>query len=145
MASITDKDIAEAKSDAIASGAEVWVTDKDKARGRGRMRLRASPSGKCAFYFRYADSNGKQVPLKIGIYDEKGKGGLSLKEAREKADELSKLYQHGKRDLRAYLEHKVAEESIAEDVVGLSRPGGPLAWHIRSNHFPVDGREISRI
>lgn len=121
MASITDKGIAKAARDAKSSGADVWMTDEAKARGVGRLRVRATPAGHCAFYFRYSDPSGKQVPLTLGSYDDKGAAGLTLKAARAKAGELSKLYQAGKRDLRAYLEHEAAEDLERMDTAAKAR------------------------
>lgn len=139
MASITDKNVAKAIRDAKATGADVWVTDASKARGVGRMRLRANPSGKCAFYFRYSDSDGKQVPLKFGTYNEKGEGGLTLKEARAKAGELSKLYQDGKHDLRAYLEHQEAEESARMAMAARARSEAERQATAGTLHKLLDG------
>ncbi|MBW0961619.1 hypothetical protein KX778_24220, partial [Escherichia coli] len=66
---------------------------------------RLRPNGERHFYFRYTNSNSERVFLPLGIYDQAGVDGLTLKEARLK--ELSRLYQSGIRDLR---EHIQAEE-----------------------------------
>jgi integrase len=108
---LTVQTIQKALRDAKASGADVWITDQTKARGIGRLRLRARPSDAGIWYYRYSDPEGKQVQLSIGAYDAKSVTGLSLKEARDKAGELSKQYQDGHRDLRAHLEHQQAEEA----------------------------------
>jgi len=121
MASITDKGILKAARDAKKNGADVWLTDESKARGVGRMRLRATAAGQCAFYFRYSDSGGKQDTLPLGTYDDKGAAGLTLKAARGKAGELSKLYQDGKRDLRAHLEHESAEKRARMETAARAR------------------------
>lgn len=110
MASLTDKRVTAELRDAKASGADVWLTDATTARGVGRLRLRARSSGQGMFYFRYSDAQGKQDQLHLGMYDNSGVAGLSLKDARAKAGELSRLYQAGHRDLRAYIEHQQAEE-----------------------------------
>ncbi|MGA8147287.1 MAG: tyrosine-type recombinase/integrase [Gallionellaceae bacterium] len=110
MASLTVKGIAKAARDAKAEGADVWITDASKARGVGRLRLRATATGHCSFHFRYSDSDGKQGTLSLGSYDESGASGLTLEAARAKAGELSKLYQGGKRDLRAHLDHEEETE-----------------------------------
>lgn len=111
MANMTDKGIAAATREAKASGADVWITEETKSRGKGRLRLRATVTGQGVFYFRYSDSSGKRDSLTLGSYDAKGVDGLTLKDARAKAGELSKLYQDGKRDLREHLDHEEAEES----------------------------------
>lgn len=121
MASITDKGILKAAREAKSSSADVWLTDASKARGVGRLRLRASAAGPCAFYFRYSDSNGKQDSLAIGAYDAKGESGLTLKGARAKAGQLSNLYQTGKRDLRAHLDHEAAEERARIETAARAR------------------------
>ena len=61
-------------------------------------------SGDRLFYFRYTNSQGERVFLPVGNYDQSGKDGLTLREARTKAGELSRLYQAGIRDLREYQE-----------------------------------------
>lgn len=118
---MTDKEIAKAVRDAKKSGDDVWLTDASKARGVGRLRLRATPAGVCLFYFRYSDSRGKQDTIPLGSYDRSGKAGLTLKDARAKAGALSKLYQAGQHDLRAYLEHQQAEESARMQTAAKAR------------------------
>lgn len=110
MASLTEKGIPAALRDAKASGADVWLTDATKARGVGRLRLRARSTGQGIWYFRYSDAQGKQDQLRLGMYDNGGGAGLSLKKARAEAGRLTLLYQAGHRDLRAYEEHTQAED-----------------------------------
>ena len=121
MASITDKGIAKAVRDAKLCSADVWVTDATVQRGVGRLRLRATPAGQCAFYFRYSDSSGKQDSIALGTYDGEGRAGLTLHDARTRGGELSKLYQAGKRDLRAYLGHQSAEERASIEEAAKAR------------------------
>lgn len=100
MATITDKQM----------GAKVekpsWLIE-DAPRGCGRFMARLRPNGERHFYFRYTNSYSERVFLPLGTYDSAGIDGLTLKEARVKAGELSRLYQSGVRDLR---EHIQAEE-----------------------------------
>lgn len=100
MATITDKQM----------GAKVekpsWMIE-DAPRGCGRFMARLRPNGERHFYFRYTNSYSERVFLPLGTYDSAGIDGLTLKEARVKAGELSRLYQSGVRDLR---EHIQAEE-----------------------------------
>lgn len=105
MASLTDKTIAKAMREAKGSGVDVYLTDEAKARGVGRLRARARSTGQCLFYFRYVDPSGKQDSIAIGVYDIDGSRGLTLRKARDKAGQLSRMYQDGRRDLRAYVEH----------------------------------------
>jgi len=105
VASLTDKTIARAIREAKGSATDIYLTDEAKARGIGRLRARARSTSQCLFYFRYVDPTGKQDSIAIGVYDVEGRQGLTLRKAREKAGELSRLYQDGRRDLRAYVEH----------------------------------------
>jgi len=107
---LTVASIAKALGKAKTDGKEIWLTDATKARGVGRLRLRATAAGQGAWYFRYSNSKGKQGQLGLGIYDNTGASGLTLKAARDKFGELSKLYQSGIRDLRSHLEHESAEQ-----------------------------------
>lgn len=111
MSNWTDKTIEKAIRDAKASG-DVWLTDAAKARGVGRLRLRARAKG-AGFYFRYTNPEGRQCQIPLGIYDNSGKAGLTLKEARDKAGEMSRLYQSGTRDLHAYLAQQKADEAAS--------------------------------
>lgn len=110
----TDKSIDAALKDAKANKADVWLTEDAPARGVGRLRFRASVSGRASFYFRYTGPDGKQSQVPLGIYDNGGLDGLTLKEARERAGEMSKLYQSGIHDLHAYLAQQKAEK-VASD------------------------------
>lgn len=112
MSSFTDKTIEKAIRDAKASGSDVWVTDAVKARGVGRLRLRARANG-AGFYFRYTSTDAKQVQVPLGVYDGSGQAGLTLKEARARAGELSRLYQSGIHDLRGHLAQQEAERQAA--------------------------------
>lgn len=102
MGTITDKQI-NAKP-----GRSVWLTE-DAPRGCGRFMARLLKSGDKLFYFRYTNSHGERFFLPIGNYDQSGKDGLTLREARNKAGEYSRLYQSGIRDIKEHLE---AEEAV---------------------------------
>ncbi|WP_322002844.1 tyrosine-type recombinase/integrase [Marinobacter alexandrii] len=97
MGTITDKQMNS------KPGKSIWLTE-DAPRGCGRFMARILKSGDRLFYFRYTNSQGERVFLPIGNYDQSGKDGLTLREARTKAGELSRLYQAGIRDLREYQE-----------------------------------------
>ncbi|MGE0875657.1 MAG: tyrosine-type recombinase/integrase [Burkholderiales bacterium] len=78
----------------------------------GRLMFRARATGQGMFYFRYTNpTSGRQDSEPIGAYDPKGAAGLTLKDARAKQGEYSRLYQGGARDLRAHLEHERAEQA----------------------------------
>lgn len=108
MSSWTDKTIEKAVREAT-SGDDTWLTDAKVERGVGRLRLRVNGVGG-RFYYRYS-KGGKQSQVLLGVYDSSGRTGLSLKEARAKEGELSKLYQSGVHDLHAYLAQKKADEA----------------------------------
>ncbi|MCC6076040.1 tyrosine-type recombinase/integrase [Pseudomonas sp. GCM10022188] len=108
MATITDKQMSAKPSKAS------WLIE-DAARGCGRFMARIRPSGERLFYFRYTDANSERVFLPIGAYDPSGTDGLTLKEARAKAGEWSRLYQSGIRNLREHLEAEEAARIAARD------------------------------
>lgn len=101
MATITDKQMSAKPTKAT------WLIE-DAPRGCGRFMARLRPSGERLFYFRYTDANGERVFLPIGPYDPNGIDGFTLKEARTRSGEWSRLYQSGVRNLR---EHLAAEEA----------------------------------
>lgn len=73
-----------------------WANDL-KPRGAGQLQARRLANGDLAFYYRYTKPDRIQDRISLG-------SGLELAGARTKADELSKRYQSGERDLRAVLE-----------------------------------------
>ncbi|MBW2187391.1 MAG: integrase arm-type DNA-binding domain-containing protein, partial [Deltaproteobacteria bacterium] len=87
------------------TGKNTWLTDK-APKGHGRFCARITPTGKKMFYFRFTDHNGKREHLPIGGYDPQGTTGLTLKEARERAGEFSRLYQTGVLDIKGYFEEQ---------------------------------------
>lgn len=85
---------------------DTWLTEAF-ARGYGVFCGRITPSGERLFYFRYTDSKGGRPYIPIGSYSPNGANGLTLAQAREKAQELSRIYRAGAKDLR---EHLAAEQ-----------------------------------
>ena len=89
---------------------------EDAPRGHGRFCLRITPTGNRIFYFRYTATGSKQRWIVIGSHDATGKAGLTLKDARQQADEYSRLYQSGIVDLIEYFEEqekiKAAEAAL---------------------------------
>jgi integrase len=98
MSIITDRQM-----QAKANGKDQWLSE-DAPKGHGRFTGRITRSGDRLFYFRYTDPDGKRTWVPIGAYDPAGNSGLTLKSARERAGELSKLYQSGVVDLKRHLE-----------------------------------------
>ncbi len=78
-----------------------WLADA-AVRGAGGLVFYSSRAGTITAFFRHTTSDGKTDRLALGAYDPSGRSGLRLVELREKAGELSKLYQAGTRDLRAH-------------------------------------------
>lgn len=108
MATITDKQMS-AKLDK-----PTWLIE-DAPRGCGRFMGRLRPNGERHFYFRYTNSSSERIFLPLGIYDPAGVDGLTLKEARGKAGELSRLYQSGIRDLREHIQAKEDARTAARE------------------------------
>ncbi|MES2960036.1 MAG: tyrosine-type recombinase/integrase [Pseudomonadota bacterium] len=103
MGIITDKQM-----QAAPAAKDIWMIE-DGARGTGRFVARITPGGERLFYFRYADAKGGRVRLPLGAYDAAGRSGLTLRGARERAAELSRLHQSGVRDLREHLDLAVSD------------------------------------
>jgi integrase len=91
----------------------VWLSDGG-ARGAGTLVFRRS-GGLVRAYFRHTQTDGNRYALPLGHFDEEGRNGLSLTEARAKAGELSKLYLSGVKDLRVHLEAESAVRQAAEN------------------------------
>lgn len=70
------------------------------------------------FYFRFTGPDDKREYFPLGGYDPSGKSGLTVKEARSKAGELSLLYQGGVKDIKGHIEETQrlaeAERAAAE-------------------------------
>lgn len=82
---------------------DVWLSDK-APRGHGRFCARITKTGQRLFYFRYTNETGKREYIPLGGYDTSGIDGLTLKQARSKAGELSRNYQAGAINLTEHLE-----------------------------------------
>lgn len=88
-----------------------WRTEPGN-RNSGALRAKGGASG-ASFYFRYRTSDGRYDDLPLGRFDEKGRDGLTLIEAKMKAGELSRRYLSGETDLRLALETERREASLA--------------------------------
>lgn len=73
-------------------------------RGAGRLQVRRLSGGELAWYYRYQPPGGERVRIALGT-------GLTLAQAREQADVLSRRYQSGDRQLRETMD---AEAVAAE-------------------------------
>ena len=94
-----------------------WLSDGPVGSGRGSgvLLFRRTGSGALVAYFRYTLPGGKRDSLPIGTYDESGRGGMTLAEARSRAGGLSRLYQSGVRDVRAHIERERAADEAARE------------------------------
>ena len=101
-----------------ASKPGVWMSDGG-ARGAGTLLFRRTSGGAVLAYFRYTLPDGKRDTLALGKYDEHGRSGMTLTEARNRAGELSRLYQSGYPDIRAHLQdQQAAKEKARQDEQG---------------------------
>jgi integrase len=100
MALITDKQLR-----TTPEKNDIWLSD-DAPKGQGRFYARISPKGACSFYFKYTNSQKKREYILLGKYDKNGIKGLTLREGREKAGELSRLYQSGILDIKEHLKEQ---------------------------------------
>ena len=86
------------------------------ARGSGSFCGRITPAGERLFYYRYTDSNGGRIRYPVGSYCPNGANGMTVAQARERAQELSRVYRAGAKDLREHLEaeHATAQQAADE-------------------------------
>ncbi|MFC6671827.1 tyrosine-type recombinase/integrase [Marinobacterium aestuariivivens] len=114
MARLTDKAIT-AKVDKTT-----WLTE-DAPKGHGRFSAKLTPTRPAAFYFRYTTADGKRDYLPLGYYDPKDSSdGLTLKQARAKSAEMSRLYQSGILNIRQHIEDEEAHRK-AQQAAELAR------------------------
>lgn len=90
------------------AGKDGWLKD---AAPRGGDKLVARVCRRCVLlYFQYF-YQGKKKQIAFGEYDEQGMRGLTLKQARERADELARRYRGGIHDLHAYFAEQLRLEA----------------------------------
>ncbi len=121
---ITVEAIEKASTRAKRSGKDDWLTDP-APRGSGRFTVRCTPAGARICMFRYTLPDGSRDVLRLGDFDEQGSRGLTLKAARERAGELSRLYLSGTTDLRTHLasqeQQRIARDAEARRVEDAAR------------------------
>jgi len=110
--------------------AKVWLSDGG-GRGAGSLVFRRTGDGVIRAYFRHIQSDGKRYALPFAQYDESGRNGLTLAQARERAGELSKLYQSGVRDIRRHLEAEQAERRATEEAERAAREAALAAADVK--------------
>lgn len=97
MGLITDKQMS-----ARPKTKDTWFNESF-GRGLGTFCGRITPTGERLFYYRYTTAERKQVRMGLGAYNPKGSNGLTVAEARNKAQEHSKTYTSGAKDLKAHI------------------------------------------
>lgn len=97
-----------------------WASDPAE-RGAGRFQARGLAGGGVAFYYRFTNSQGQRERIAIGPFDDTGRKGLTLAEARAKARELSRRYLSGERDLRDALDAEDAAKRQAREAAAAAR------------------------
>jgi integrase len=117
---------------------DTWLTES-APKGHGRFCARVTKGGERLFYFRYTGPNGKREYLRIGQYDPDGENGSTLKEARAKAGEYSRLYQGGVTDIKGHLaaELRLKEAQRATDEARLEAER--KATEREANRLTVEG------
>lgn len=103
MSKLTVRQLEALPKKAAAQGKAVAISDGGR-HGAGGLRIRATQTGRILFYFRHLTSDGKRDDYPLGAYAGDGQGGLTLEQARDRADELARLYQSGVKDIRLHLE-----------------------------------------
>lgn len=79
------------------------VADRSRKPQRRGLTRQGGPHG-ARLYYRYRGSTGRYDDLPVGTFDESGKRGLTLSQARERIRQLRERYLSGERDLRASME-----------------------------------------
>jgi len=96
------------KENGLAAGAD--RTEKLGGRGSGSLMFKVRGANNGEFYFRYHIGKARKTK-KLGNYKaSKSMAGLTLEEARQKAQELSKIYRDDK-DVKAVLEQREEEKA----------------------------------
>jgi hypothetical protein len=86
-----------------------WAS-QSLGKGNGTLSARALADGRITFYFRYTNSAGKRERVPLGLFAPRAaKGRLTLEQAADKADKLSRRYRDGDRDLRGALEQETRQ------------------------------------
>jgi integrase len=102
---------------------DIWLTAPYQ-RGGGTFEGRVTRAGARLFFFRHL-RDGKQVRFPIGPYDPKGKAGLTLATAAQRAGELSKLYQNGVTDFADYFARQAETQEAEKTAARIERESRP--------------------
>lgn len=135
-------------------GKDVWRSDGG-ARGAGRLVARIMEDG-VTFYFQYfVPGQGKEVKrsLPLGEYDETGRRGLSLSQARDRAASLARLYRDGVTDLHGHFERqreaaersrKAEEEAVLRAAEDAQRGSLYQLLNTYVGHLEKHGKQSAR-
>lgn len=106
-----------------------WATDGPAGPGKGSgvLAFRRGQSGALLAYFRFTRSNGSRGAYPIGQLAERGRAGLTLAEARNKAGELATLYLAGHKDIDTYLETRERQEREAAEAERIANAAAEAA------------------
>jgi integrase len=96
------------------SGKDRWLSDGG-SRGAGRLIARITRTG-AHFFFQYVTVDGRKRLYPLGPFDDQGKNGLSLIEARERSAGLSALYRSGVTNIHAHFEQQRRSQAEREAV-----------------------------
>ncbi len=97
-----------------------WKSDPAD-RGNGAFQARGMAGGGVAFYYRFTDSQGQRQRIPLGTFDDTGRKGKKLVDARTEATELSLRYRKGERDLRDALDAEDAAKREAREAAAAAR------------------------
>lgn len=123
-----------------------WASDA-APKGYGRLLARKLLTGYTTFYFRYVRNDGIRDTLKIGMYDESGRTGLTLAGARDQVAKLRAKYVSGDRDLRSLSTNTAAQTHGGDtpdgNTIAASAPTGPLGQLLDgyANQLERNGKE----
>lgn len=113
-----------------------YLWDQSGQRGTGRLGVKVTPSGKKQFVFRYYQQR-KERFISLGLFNTRS-NGMSLAEAREKAQIFSQWLLEGK-DPKQYIEQLLIEQKNAENE---NKERGTLEdlFHSYTERMKIDGK-----
>lgn len=124
-------------------GKDVWIRDT-APRGGGKLVARIGPKS-ILLYFQYFNHTKKRL-LALGEYDEHGERGLTLKQARERADELARRYRGGIHDLHGYFAEQLRlEAEVALKAQEAARRAREVAESGTLRHLLIDGYVVGHL
>lgn len=103
-----------------------WLLESLGRRGLGRLAVRGSSQGRPSFFYRFVTPKGERATVALGVYDKRGRGGITLAVAREAARTMALKHQAAHaagRDLRDVLadERRAALAKVEAERIELDR------------------------